>query len=63
MTDALAYAPKEAAAVTGVAYTRIKDAIAAGELPVVYPSPKRVVIRREALVAWLDSLPTERKSA
>ena len=58
--EPLAYAPKDAAAVSGVAYTRLRAAIEAGEIEVRYPSPKRQVITREALQAWLLSLPTER---
>lgn len=62
MTEPLAYTPKEAAAVTGVAYTRLRAAIEAGEVEVRYPSPKRQVITRDALVAWLQSMPTERSA-
>jgi hypothetical protein len=63
MSEPLAYSPKDAAAATGVAYTRLRMAIDSGELAVTYPSPKRMVIRREALIAWLDSLPTEKATA
>lgn len=62
MTEPLAYAPKEAAAATGVAYTRIREAIASGEIEVRYPSANRAVITRDALAAWLNSLPTEKAS-
>jgi len=60
VTEPLAYKPKDIPDVTGVAYTRVRQAIDSGELPVVYPSPNRQIVTREALVAWLASLPTER---
>ena len=63
MTEPLAYPPKAAAEAAGVAYTRLRAAIEAGEIRVTYPSPKRMVIRREHLIEWLDSLPTEKATA
>lgn len=62
MTEVLAYKPKDIPAVTGIAYTRVRQAIDSGELPVICPSPKRQIVTREALLSWLSSLPTERAS-
>lgn len=57
-----AYTAEEAAAEVGAAKTRIRDAVYSGEIPVVYVSSKRWVIRHEALMAWLDSLPAEKSA-
>lgn len=62
MSDVLAYKPKDIPAITGIAFTRVREAIDSGELPVVYSSPKRQIVMRDALVSWLASLPTERAS-
>lgn len=58
----LSYTVKELADETGSALTRIRAAIAAGEIQVTYTSPKRYVIRHDEAVRWLDSLPTERSA-
>jgi hypothetical protein len=58
----LAYTVKELSDESGAAVTRIRDAIASGQITVTYTSPKRYVIRHEEAVRWLDSLPTERSA-
>lgn len=63
MTDRLSYSPKELHEATGIPLDRIRRAIAAGEVEVRYPSPKRQVITRAAAEAWLASMPTERATA
>lgn len=60
--DWISCQPKDIPRVTGIAYTRVREAIDAGELAVVYSSPKRQVVTRDALTAWLNSLPTERSA-
>lgn len=52
-----ACAPKDVPSVTGVSYTRVCEAIAHGELEVLEPSPKRLVVTRSAIRAWLDGMP------
>jgi hypothetical protein len=59
MTDRLSYAPKEIPAVTGIAFTRVREAIDSGALPARYSSPKRQIVLHEDLQKWLLSLPTE----
>lgn len=54
--DRFSFTAKEVAEATGIAFTRVKEAIASGELESFQPSPKRRVIRREAVIAWLDDL-------
>ena len=61
--DWLSVAPKDIPAVSGVPMDRVSRAIQAGELEVIYPSPKRQVVTREALQRWLASMPSERQSA
>lgn len=61
--DWLSVAVKNVPAVTGVPMDRVRRAIQAGELEVIYPSPKRQAVTREALQRWLASMPTERQSA
>lgn len=56
MTDRISYKPTEIPDVTGVALTRVRDAIASGELPVINPTPKRQVVMHTDLLAWLESL-------
>lgn len=55
--DWLSCAPKDIPSVTGIAYTRVRAAIDSGELEVTEPSPKRQVVTRKALEAWLEDLP------
>jgi hypothetical protein len=63
MTDRLSYMPKEIPDVTGIAYTRIREAIDSGELPSRYSSPNRRIVLHEDLQKWLASLPTEPERA
>lgn len=61
--DWLSCAPMDVPRVTGVPMDRVRRAIQAGDLEVLYPSPKRQVVTRDALLRWLASMPTERASA
>lgn len=54
--DQYSYTPKQVSEVTGIAFTRVRDAIASEELESIATSPKRRVVRREQLIAWLDQL-------
>ena len=54
--DWIAVAPKDVPAVSGVSYTRVREAIESGELRTVQHSPKRRVVMRDDLLAWLRSM-------
>jgi excisionase family DNA binding protein len=54
----IAYNVQQAAEACGVSPDTIRRAIRANDLPVKYPSA-RPVIRREDLVAWMDSRPDQ----
>lgn len=60
--DQLAYPPAQAAQVLGLSRTKVDELVRSGELPSIKlgtgRSAKRL-IRREALVAWLDRLERE----
>lgn len=54
--DQFSYTPKQVSEVTGIAFTRVRDAIYSGELESIQSSANRRIVRREQLIAWLDSL-------
>lgn len=60
--EPLSYTPKQVTEVTGIAFTRVREAIASGELESVLSSANRRVVLREAVVAWLHSMPTEKSA-
>jgi len=51
--DWISCKPLDVPKVTGVAYTRIREAIDSGELETVESSAKRKVVTRKAIEAWL----------
>lgn len=54
--DWISVKPDAVPAVTGIARTRVWEAIASGELETVVVSANRKVVTRKAIEAWLDSL-------
>jgi len=54
--DWIACAPKDVPAISGVTYTRVREAIDSGELRTVQHSPKRRVVMRKDIEAWLTAL-------
>lgn len=56
--EQISYSVPMLATATGLSESRIKEAIAAGDLEVRYSGRKRVVMK-EAATEWLLSLPTE----
>lgn len=54
--DWISLAPQDVPAATGITYTRVREAIASGELRVVKHSPKRVVVMRRDIEAWLTQM-------
>jgi excisionase family DNA binding protein len=57
--DKKAYTIPEAAKVTSVGESTLKDAIDRGDLPKRYPSSRPIILESD-LDKWLESLPTER---
>lgn len=54
--DWISCKPLDVPKVTGVAYTRVREAIDSGELETVGTSANRKVVTRKAIEAWLDRL-------
>jgi len=54
----LAFSIREAAEATGASVTRIKEALADGEMVAKRISPRKRVIEAEELAAWLKSRKT-----
>lgn len=54
--DWISCKPLDVPKVTGIAYTRVREAIDAGELETVEPSAKRKVVTRAAIEKWLAEM-------
>lgn len=59
--DWISCKPLDVPKVTGIAYTRVREAIDSGELETVGSSAKRKVVTRKAIEDWLARL-SERAS-
>jgi excisionase family DNA binding protein len=57
--ERLSYSIQDVADSTGLSYETVRQAIKRNELVAKY-SGSKAVIRREDVIAWLDSLPDER---
>lgn len=57
----ISYTPLEASKVTGISLDTIRVAYRSGELVAHYRTPKRPVILRADLIAWIEAAPTERR--
>lgn len=58
----ISVSPEEAAALTGIGVTRIREAAAAGALG-AHKHGRRVIILRDDLILWIKTMPSAAKEA